>query len=815
MFSDDIFSSSTFCFSVFLHHQLTTPDAVQAGKAQFRKQQGGTNKKKEPLVEQALVLWESLNGGVAWEDVEQTIKTYQAFEDPGGAPAHLIQFICAQRRISDGEKVLSNLLTQKKREVNSGKHPCHRRAGQSKDHTVKKSTHASLIWTLLRHGLSEVVQRMEGQHPAQAMNTEEDDDVKDEPATTADGSTESAPLDLGVELLKVHNLVIRHLTTTGTCTSCPVGWHKENVMRTTKALSDPLHCAMVSIEILELMINICKGNGYLPGVGLVHQTAAEASFSGLQNLTPLLGVLSWTGWRTAGALNVINHSAALLRRLAVHDVYGARVQANGYNVNHDAHALLYADIGIPMTPALIKVRRKQTLKKDGAAAKRRTASAKEKRKSNRNKKFTSDRAERSKSAQASIEAEVLILQQMIVAGTRSSLFQKVDLEYGESNLALKAATEKSVQQCSMQLLSAVLSKAQAKKVSNRSKPTTDRSKRPIRAEFYTLAYQYINAGAQENEQDSCYNAGDGICTLRAALYLVYGKKGQKNSMLAAALEDLLKAAVNKRFISSHTTYKDAYQHLGCYKHAGFIEKQLQIEIVDVARAWQIGKTEGRVAIGLAGHIGARNHNGYKLSKVWVRASNNIKPWFGSALFDILINWRIKQDHVAPECLAPMLVADLWTYDKMEDVTKTTSVLYLFLVTRQKDGGHIMSQWHGISMEHALYLCVQATNVPPRIARFVRGTHYDVNVVKKAQWKHVSKAFKNITPPADLPIPHLTEPVVFQTKGVKRKKSSSSSSGGDGKKKSKKYSSSSSGGDGKKKSKKCSGGGSKKKSKKFM
>ena len=134
-------------------------------------------------------------------------------------------------------------------------------------------------------------------------NSKKKNEIKEESESDKEDNGENnegaVQLDLGVELLEVHRLVMIHLETEGQCTTCPEGWHKEQ-KRGTLPLQDPLHLAMVSIEILELMISICKGNGYLPGVGLVHQTSAESSFSGLQNLTPVLGSIGWSSWRMYG-----------------------------------------------------------------------------------------------------------------------------------------------------------------------------------------------------------------------------------------------------------------------------------------------------------------------------------------------------------------------------------------------------------------------------------------------------------------------------------------------------------------------------------
>ena len=281
--------------------KLSTSAAIAQGKSVYIAKRGSSSKKKEPLVAQALSLWGELVGSIEWKSIETSIRIQKGFDNADSAPANLVDFVCSQREITPGEKALTVLILKLKTEVNNGTHACNRSAGQSKDFTVKKSVHPSMIWTLLRRALVDVFDKMENQN--KNNNSKKKNEIKEESESDKEDNGENnegaVQLDLGVELLEVHRLVMIHLETEGQCTTCPEGWHKEQ-KRGTLPLQDPLHLAMVSIEILELMISICKGNGYLPGVGLVHQTSAESSFSGLQNLTPVLGSIGWSSWRMYG-----------------------------------------------------------------------------------------------------------------------------------------------------------------------------------------------------------------------------------------------------------------------------------------------------------------------------------------------------------------------------------------------------------------------------------------------------------------------------------------------------------------------------------
>ena len=62
----------------------------------------------------------------------------------------------------------------------------------------------------------------------------------------------------------------------------------------------------------------------------------------------------------------------------------------------------------------------------------------------------------------------------------------------------------------------------------------------------------LNDGNQDSPHASKYNTGDGICALRALLFLLYGRADQKNSMLEAALDDILKAIEDPKFMLHST-----------------------------------------------------------------------------------------------------------------------------------------------------------------------------------------------------------------------------------------------------------------------
>lgn len=133
--------------------KLSTSAAIAQGKSVYAAKRGSSSKKKEPLVAQALSLWGELVGSIEWKSIETSIRIQKGFDNADSAPANLVEFVCSQREITPGEKALTVLILKLKTEVNNGTHACNRSAGQSKDFTVKKSVHPSMIWTLLRRAL--------------------------------------------------------------------------------------------------------------------------------------------------------------------------------------------------------------------------------------------------------------------------------------------------------------------------------------------------------------------------------------------------------------------------------------------------------------------------------------------------------------------------------------------------------------------------------------------------------------------------------------------------------------------------------------
>lgn len=138
-----------------------------------------------------------------------------------------------------------------------------------------------------------------------------------------------------------------------------------------------------------------------------------------------------------------------------------------------------------------------------------------------------------------------------------------------------------------------------------------------------------------------------------------------------------------------------------------------------------------------------------------------RPWFGPAVVDVLINYRVKKlKHFVN---SPMMLVDpnkAQLNSNKEDLHTGANVILLITIKKESDTSYRMSQWSHITMEQALYICVRDGNGnAPRVARYVHGNHYDVNYVSKGSWKPMVTLYNNAaTKKPDLPEPKLSEQV---------------------------------------------------------
>ena len=505
---------------------------------------------------------------------------------------------------------------------------------------------------------------------------------------------------------------------------------------------------------------------------------------------------------------MINHSGAQIRRLAAIEEYRPILSRNGYSAQHNGHAKIWSGLGMPLGDKELKNSMKRFIAAEKKAVHRKLPEQVQRRKEVKNIKYTLTRGERSTAAAATIDKQLHDLQSAINSNA-AELFKthmEANLKYGaaanENNTIGKAQSDGAVpvadehsevlaaQKFTQVALISIMPPSRANKVtksSNTSNSSTSSSgtrTRTNRENFYTRAMHVINAGNQDSPHASKYNTGDGICALRALLFLLYGRAGQKNSMLEAALDDILKAIKDPEFMLHSTVMPLTFKS----KRFSALKNILATKKI-IVEAWKKGKKnmdkKGKMIIkgkgkyiGLIGHIGKNNMNSYSLDVTWNTVSGGIRPWFGPDIFDILINYRIRVRQVNPLQFAPMLVIDPSNGGKTQEnsVTAQAKVLWLFIVTKNIDGpDYTLSQWMNISINHAVYLCVKHSEVPPRATRFTLGCHYDVNFIKKAQWNQVLTRFKSTPVPADLPAPKLTQQVKITPPALQKKRKKSKKS----------------------------------------